>query len=66
MTDRTIQHALQKDQCSKCGITAEGTRVRGGFLCEECIRTLMIRKQLWVYPLELRNRVIFDEALKRR
>ncbi len=66
MTGRTVQRSVEKNLCSKCLNVAIGTRVKGGFLCEECIRVFMIRKQLWVYPIQLRDQIIVDEGLKRR
>ncbi len=64
MANGSVQHSVEKNLCNKCLTLRMGTRVRGGFLCEECIRVIMIRKQLWVYPLEFRFRVIVDEGLK--
>ncbi len=61
-----VQRSVEKNLCSKCLTVAPGTRVRGGFVCEDCIRVFMIRKQLWVYPIQLRDQMIVDEALKRR
>ncbi|HYY90505.1 MAG TPA: hypothetical protein VE955_00790 [Candidatus Dormibacteraeota bacterium] len=66
MTNRAILRSIEKNLCSKCLNVALGTRVRGGFLCEECIRVFMIRKQLWVYPVQFRDQIIVDEGLKRR
>lgn len=57
---------MERNICSKCQNVAEGTRVRGGFLCEECIRVFIIRKQLWVYPMQYRDQIMVDEGLKRR
>ncbi|OLB46651.1 hypothetical protein AUH73_08780 [archaeon 13_1_40CM_4_53_4] len=66
MPNRTLQRGVEKGLCAKCGRIAPGTRVTGGFLCEECIRVFMIRKQLWIYPVEFRDRIIIDDGLKRR
>ncbi|TMI36968.1 hypothetical protein E6H26_00405 [Candidatus Bathyarchaeota archaeon] len=66
MANGSVQRSVEKNLCSKCLTVRMGTRVRGGFLCEECVRVLMIRKRLWVYPAEFRFRVIVDEGLKRR
>jgi len=66
MANGSVQRSVEKNLCSKCLTVRVGTRVRDGFLCEECIRVFMIRKQLWVYPAEFRFRVIVNEGLKRR
>lgn len=66
MTNRIIQRTLERSECNKCLNVGFGTRVRGGFLCEECVRLFVIRKQLWVYPEEYREQFIVEEGLKKR
>lgn len=66
MANRAIQRIVEKGACSKCQEERFGTRVRGGFLCEECVRIFMIRKQLWDFPGEYREHFIVEEGLNRR
>lgn len=66
MANRTIQRTVEKSACSKCQDVGFGTRVRGGFLCEECVRVFMIRKKLWDFPHEYREHFIVEEGLKGR
>jgi hypothetical protein len=65
-TDQSLQLVVERNLCSKCKNVAIGTSLRGGFLCEDCVRVLIIRKQLWVYPAEFREKIIFFEGLKGR